>query len=343
MDWNTGVMPYGDRWRSRRRILHQTFNVKVIGEHFPAIIAQAKAFLTRMHNDPKSFRKHTNLYSAGTMMAIAYAYNVVNDDEYVRVAEEATEMAARSIFPGAVAVNAIPMLRHLPEWFPGAGFQKYARECRVLSYKARNDPLNLVKEKMAAGTALSSVATSLLESGDPSIDEELVTDVTAISYVAGSDTLLSAITSCILALVIHPEVQYRAQAEIDHVIGRDRLPTPHDRRSMPYIEAICREILRWRVITPLGLLRSSMQDDIYDRWFIPKGTILFWNVWAMAHNPEVYPDPDCFKPERWLDDNGKLIAEEFDPVFGFGRRSCIGIYLAKKHVMDSGRIHARGI
>jgi cytochrome P450 len=77
-----------------------------------------------------------------------------------------------------------------------------------------------------------------------------------------------------MSMALHPEVQRRAQAEIDSVVGRERLPVHADRVSMPYVEAICREILRWRVVTPLGINRASLQADIYDGMLIPKGMLL---------------------------------------------------------------------
>jgi len=62
----------------------------------------------------------------------------------------------------------------------------------------------------------------------------------------------------ILAMVMYPDVQKRAQAEIDSVIGLDQLPTFEDRPSLPYMEALFREILRWHPIVPLGDLRYQM-------------------------------------------------------------------------------------
>ena len=58
--------------------------------------------------------------------------------------------------------------------------------------------------------------------------------------------------SLFLALVLFPQVQRRAQAELDVVIGRDRLPTFDDRPRLPYIEAVCKEVMRWQMVTPLG-------------------------------------------------------------------------------------------
>ena len=80
---------------------------------------------------------------------------------------------------------------------------------------------------------------------------------------------MSSVNFAILALVLHPEVQRRAQAEIDSVVGRERLPDFED--PLPYIEAVCREISRWGVVVPLGVARTAYRDDVYRGWHIPKG------------------------------------------------------------------------
>ena len=102
-------------------------------------------------------------------------------------------------------------------------------------------------------------------------------------------------TSLFLALVLYPQVQRRAQAELDAVVGRDRLPTFDDRPRLPYIEAFCKELMRWQMVTPIGMIRffprvlsigmierrllglphSSNRDDVYKGYFIPKGQIFY--------------------------------------------------------------------
>ena len=100
-----------------------------------------------------------------------------------------------------------------------------------------------------------------------------------------------------LAMALHPEVQKKAQAEIDAVVGPDRLPDIEDRPSLPYINALIKELLRWNLVTPLGksfhhvalllviltcsegLPHMATNDDEYDGYYIPKGTVIFGNGW----------------------------------------------------------------
>lgn len=89
----------------------------------------------------------------------------------------------------------------------------------------------------------------------------------------------AALSVFILAMRLYPNVMKRAQAEIDDVVGRDRLPTFADRENLPYIRAIVKEVLRWRPVGPLGLPRRTSQDDVYEGYFIPKGSLVIANAW----------------------------------------------------------------
>jgi cytochrome P450 len=82
--------------------------------------------------------------------------------------------------------------------------------------------------------------------------EELIKDIGAMSYLAGADTSVSATMSFFLAMLVYPEVQSKAQAEIDRVIGRERLPEMVDMESLPYVSAVVAESLRWLPVLPMG-------------------------------------------------------------------------------------------
>ena len=67
-------------------------------------------------------------------------------------------------------------------------------------------------------------------------------------------------------MTLYPAVQRRAQAELDAVVGRDRLPTFEDRRQMPYVENVAREALRWKVVTNLGASAAVCIFVLIFRW-----------------------------------------------------------------------------
>lgn len=72
-------------------------------------------------------------------------------------------------------------------------------------------------------------------------------------------------------MAVNSEIQKKAQAEIDSIVGTKRLPDFEDRPLMPYSEAIYREVLRWKSPSPVGIPHCASEDDVYEGYFIPKG------------------------------------------------------------------------
>lgn len=89
----------------------------------------------------------------------------------------------------------------------------------------------------------------------------------------------SIIYTFFLAMTVNPEVQRKGQEEIDRVVGNDRLPGFQDRDSLPYINAICCELLRWLPAVPLGTPRLLLEDEEYEGYCLPKGSLLLINAW----------------------------------------------------------------
>ena len=80
-------------------------------------------------------------------------------------------------------------------------------------------------------------------------------------------------------MTLYPEIQKRAQDEIDRVVGRDRLPTFEDRAELPFLECIMRELYRWNPAAPMAVTHRLMKDDEYEGHFIPGGTTVIPNIW----------------------------------------------------------------
>ena len=136
-------------------------------------------------------------------------------------------------------------------------------------------------------------------------------------------------------MLVYPETQARAHAELDAVVGRTRLPTFNDYPHLPYIRAMVKEVLRWRPIGPMGVPHHTTEDDWYEGMFIPKGTICLPNVWYMNRDPEIYGENAAnFDPARHLDSGGKVTSRESGAKgdghlsYGFGRRVCVGRHMA---------------
>jgi len=125
-----------------------------------------------------------------------------------------------------------------------------------------------------------------------------------------------------------PRSKKKGQQEIDGLLHNARLPEFSDRPSLLYVEAIYREVLRWMPPLPISVPHRSTEDDIYQGYFIPKGTTILANIWAMTRNETTYPEPEIFRPERFIDENGQLNGDESALAFGFGKRVCAGRHMA---------------
>ncbi|KAJ7600343.1 cytochrome P450 [Mycena floridula] len=119
-------------------------------------------------------------------------------------------------------------------------------------------------------------------------------------------------------MVLHPECQHRCQEELDRVVGTDRLPEFEDRKSLPYLESVLQETLRWNPVVPLGVPHRSTEDDIYKGMFIPKGSRVIPNIYAMNHDESKYSDPYSFNPSRFMPRSEGGGGETFYPV-NFGQ------------------------
>ena len=163
---------------------------------------------------------------------------------------------------------------------------------------------------------------------------------------AGFETTSTTLMWWTLAMVAFPEVQSRAQAELDAVVGRERLPTFADAPRLLYVRAIIREVIRWRPALPLGVPHTAIEDDWYEGMFIPKGATCLANIWHCNHDKAVFgDDADAFKPERHLSDKGELLPgpketnQEGHVSFGFGRRFCVGKHLVNDSLfIETARI-----
>jgi hypothetical protein len=152
-------------------------------------------------------------------------------------------------------------------------------------------------------------------------------------------TTSAALMSFVLSMVLHPTWFKMLQAEVDQV-SEKRLPRMEDIPQLPTVRAAVKETLRWRPVTSGGLPHASTKDDVYEGFFIPAGTIMHPNQWAIHRDPDLYPDPERYNPQRWLDPSFPTYKEPLTEYpnlhnysnFGFGRRICPGQNIASSNM-----------
>ncbi|KAG2154435.1 cytochrome P450 [Suillus bovinus] len=347
VEFSSIFLPYSDRWRLHRRIFHQAFRSEAASSFRPIQMRNAHHLILNLLASPEPYGTHLHTFSTSIIMSVTYDYSTAPlDDPFIALVERSLEISVRELRPEVAALVAeFPILEKLPSWFPGAGFVRGAILQRSLVPLIVDTPFEHVKKNMAAGTAAPSMVSDALNrmqdkaksEEEVAVLEKAIKEASSSGYAAASETTTSTLYVFLLAMVLYPEVQARAQAEIDSIIGEalERLPDWDDRASMPYINAVIRETLRWFPVVPLGVAHATVNDDVYEGYYIPKGATVMANTWAMARNPEKYPNPTRFMPERYMskvavEESSTRDRDDISFAFGFGRRVCVG-----RHVADA--------
>ncbi|OBZ76382.1 O-methylsterigmatocystin oxidoreductase [Grifola frondosa] len=364
--WNRALvlLPYGNTFREYRRLLFQLIGTRQsVTLLHPFLDEQTRNFIVRLHGAPNDVVKQVRKAAGSIILMMSHGYKVQEgEDPIVNAVDKATEEFALCTAPGAYLADIFPIrecrplyfacrahlasVRYIPSWFPGGGWKKTLGAQRENLRIMSDVPHEFVKRHMAAGTAIPSFTSANLE-GNVTPEREEFIKWAATSLYGGRCPFLShpcrrfpkpqltilqtvsAINTFFLAMTCNPDVQRRAQQEIDAVIGSDRLPNSADREQLSYVTALFLEVLRWNPVAPLGVPHRLTEDDIHAGYLLPKGTIVIPNIWKFLHDPHTYEDPMTFNPNRFLSSQSR--APERDPrevAFGFGRRICPGLNLA---------------
>ncbi|EIW59173.1 cytochrome P450 [Trametes versicolor FP-101664 SS1] len=338
-DHNPALLPYGQWWRRHRREFWQHFHPGTIHRYLFIQRTCTHRFLGSLLESSTALRENIRYSMQGTILQTVYGADIKDEtDVRLFVAADAIEGVGQST-PGHFAVEILPFLRYLPSWFPGAGFQKMFAKCKIANERMKHSLFDEVRQCLDSGELRPGVATDLLmrmtgkrddQSSLALEDIDIAKNVCAVAVAGSSDTTGYTLEAFCIAMALYPDVQKRAQAELDAIVGRGRLPDHSDTDALVYINAIVKEALRWHVVFPVGIPHSTLDDDQVNGNFVPAGTTIIANVWDILHDPVTYEDPFAFRPERFIKD-GKLDVTVQDPtdyMFGFGRRICPGRYLA---------------
>ncbi|KAK0448612.1 cytochrome P450 [Armillaria borealis] len=301
--------------------------------------------------DPLQYKNRLRRFAISIVCCVAYGRRIKTlDDDIVvnNVKTAACERYERLLswillltsclsVPGKFLVDSWPILLYLPKFLQWFRWEPEKR--RVVDTEIYLSLLNDVKRQTQDGTAHPSMTTHGLEK-----QQELgLTDVEtayALSapWAAGTGTSMAASTKdgirFTVAMLHYPAVMKKAQAEIDSVIGPERMPDFKDFDALPYIQAVIKETMRWRCIAPIAVPHAVMSDDVYEDMFIPKGSTVYANIYAMTKDEAIFPKAEEFIPERFLNTSDRKMIN-FTLPFGFGRRQCPGTYVAWQSIFIS--------
>ncbi|KAF8741962.1 cytochrome P450, partial [Rhizoctonia solani] len=341
--------------RKMRRYMVPALHPRNFSERHPIVAEERDMLLKKLEFAPWDFSQHLRRAVASVVLRFAYSHTVAEDhDPLVELINKSLDSVSVAL-SSTYLVEFLPILRYIPQWFPGAKFKAQAREWAKIRRESIEAPFSAVRGKMERGVIEPSFLQRLLDKRSQSEgwDSERVQAMKYAAgslYTAGSDTTVSALSTFVLTMLLFPDKQRKAQQELDTVLGPGRMPELHDRDSLVYVGALVMEVLRWHPVLPLGntlacavetradrvhiaIAHVATEDVIHEGYKIPKGTTLLPNIWSMSRDATMYPSPNEFLPERFLPKSCGGLHDQpaVDPndfVFGFGRRVCPGQTLA---------------
>ncbi|KAF8308967.1 cytochrome P450 [Clavulina sp. PMI_390] len=325
------VTKWGDKWNEERRMFVSHMGKDVVRNSYRAdVIQEAREGVLRASRN--SVNNSWDFFQTLLRTFIHTIYGIKiesKDDPILKAAVAGTGLASASAVPSRHLVNVLPFLTYVPDWFPGTHWKALGRMWKEQVTQMKLLPFTQMLKNQEGGTAMESFSSRMLQDPQRTLTDDQVMHTAGSCFIAGTETSSGTVMYFIWAMLMYPEVQKKAQQEVDHVVGTDRLPTHEDYANggMPYVESIFKEILRWRPGAPWGIPHATTKDDEYEGYLIPKGTVIFQNSWAISRDPELYEDAEQFNPDRFMVSDSPLDPRSF--VFNVGRRSCPGQFYAE--------------
>ncbi|KAI6172740.1 (pine wood nematode) hypothetical protein [Aphelenchoides besseyi] len=324
----------GELWRSQRRFALKVFrdfglNKQKMQER---VLEELQTICGNIDEEIKSnqeidFHKHTDIATGSLINAILCGFRFTTNGQE-KLFYRLKELLEKIMLSFASPILMLAMMNEFMSKLPI--FRSRFRACVELNLEIRNFIEKCVDEHLAS-TDYSADEFEPRDFIDAFLFEqkkEAKGEPTYFTF-AGQETTSTTLTWGFAYLIRHPEAQQKLHAELDRVIGSDRLITMSDKNDLPYTNAVINEIQRCSNIIGQNLLRRTGRDMNIGGYAVPKGTIIIPQISVPMVDPKIFPEPRKFNPDRFIDENGKLKrCEELMP-FSLGKRQCLGESLAR--------------
>ncbi|RKU48557.1 hypothetical protein DL546_007914 [Coniochaeta pulveracea] len=297
---------------------------------------ECKRWLARLIEDPDNFQAILEDMCSKVMCQLTW-----DDPELSTYCTKSAWGLLRQMSPAGPITNVLTPLWHLP-WHLNP-WKRAERKRHDEQQDWWMERLTTTREKMAKGEMRPCFTRQYLEKTSKkttlSGDYE-ASCVLGMLALVGIFTVVGPLSYYLVAMIHHPKWQEAVQREVDEKCN-GRLPTLEDAPNLPILRACIKETMRWRPNVPTGVAHETEADDIFRGYFIPKGTRILPLDWAFLRNCDKYPDPDSFRPERWLEPGWPTYQEpltQFPTIkgmtsFGWGQRQCLGQTLTQDELI----------
>ena len=316
------VVSEGSFWMRQRRMMQPQFHRQRIAALTELMVSAIDEALDTWEKSANGSNFNLSLaFSELTMKVITRTlFGAGLDQDEMNKVSKALDYAVNYILKAIV-------LSSLPKWMPAPGrkeFEKSIAQIDETVYRI----IASSRENRGAENHLMAMLLDMVddETGEGMTDQQLRDEVTTL-FLAGYETTSIALTWAFDFLAHNPEMMEKLRAEVDTVVGSDRLPAFADLPKMPYSRMILNETLRIRP-SAWQLPRTAIEDDEIDGYHIPAGTNLIGLIYMCHYHPNEWDNPEVFDPERFQSEKSEKRHKFAYMPFGAGQRKCIGMDFA---------------
>ncbi|XP_025107704.1 cytochrome P450 1A1-like [Pomacea canaliculata] len=339
---NLGFAAFGPIWKAHRKVVTHVMYAFTNARNNPIediIVSEAITVVEEFAAHGKEpFDPFESISVAASSMVYQLCYgrhkNIREDPDFSNNMQNSRDF--RKFTKTGNPVDVMPWLRHLMPW-------KVSRFLEITGTFAKNR-IKKVKEHEQTfdGEYLRDITDGLISAADHLSEEDKAIGLDRTRVIESLDTIFAAGTGTVggvlhwmvLLMAAHPDVQENVFQEIEKVVGLNRYPSLADRCSLPVVEATIYEVYRFAAPVPVPAPRLTTCDTTVHGYEVPEGTVVLFNISSVLHDKDTWGDPEKFRPERFLLDNGQLDKAKAEQVivFSLGRRRCLGEYLARMEV-----------
>ncbi|CAI9281779.1 unnamed protein product [Lactuca saligna] len=310
-----GLAPYGEYWRKvRKMVVSEVLSqrrVEMLG-HIRA--SEVRASLKDLYDGWVKNKLGKNSEMVMVDMQKWFANLIVNNMVMVII--------GKSYFDVGGYKKAMKTTRKDLDKIFDRFVKEHREESKTIQHEGNQDFMHV----------LISIIQGVFEEELNGVDHDTIIKATCLQLLlAGTDTTHLTLTWALSLLLNNPKALETVQDEIDEHVGRDRLVKESDLKNLVYLNAIIKETFRLYPAGPLAVPHESLEECNVGGYNIPKGTRLLLNIWKIQRDPNIWSDPDEFKPERFLTSDKDIDVKgnhyELLP-FGSGRRMCPGVSFA---------------
>ncbi len=310
----------GELWRKQRKLIAPSLSKKQIASYADAMVLHGRRYAERLSNgEVRDLHADMSAVTLAIVVATLFGTELAGGQERVGVVVDQYMEDFHALVHS--------WRRLFPEWFPFPERRRGNRTVKELDALV----FDIIRRKRASKERGDDLLSRLLLARDESepssgMDDQQLRDEVITLFMAGHETTANALAWTLLLLAEHPEIDARVSCEVASVLGT-RAAAAEDVAKLPVTRAVIDESMR--LYPPAHIIgRESLREVRLGEYTIPRGTSVLASPWAMHHDRRFFPDPEAFRPDRWLDGSTASLPRYAYMPFGGGPRVCVGNHFA---------------